>query len=109
MKELVRLLKALSHETRLTIMVLLNRKELCVCEIEESLKLSQAKVSRHLTVLKHAGLVKDRREGLWIYYSIVKPKDPVHKKIFELFRELKDADSGCRIDKSSRNLCTNDI
>ena len=88
MREFTKLLKALSHETRLMIMVLLSQKELCVCEIEKHLNLSQAKVSRHLTVLKHAGLVKDRREGLWIYYSAVKPENKIEKGVFELFREL---------------------
>lgn len=88
MKETVEMLKALSNDTRLMIMVLLNQKELCVCQIENLLNLLQAKVSRHLTVLKHAGLVTDRREGLWIYYSAVNPKNKIEKKVFELFREL---------------------
>ena len=106
MKEFTKLLKALSHETRLKIMVLLSQKELCVCEIEKQLNLSQAKVSRHLTVLKHAGLVKDRREGLWIYYSIDKPKDPINKKVFELFKALKETKKGINIDKMKLISCT---
>lgn len=106
MKEFAKLLKALSHETRLTIMVLLNQQELCVCEIEKQLNLSQAKVSRHLTVLKHAGLVKDRREGLWIYYSIDEPKVPINKKVFKLFNELKETKKGLNVNKMKLISCT---
>ena len=62
--------KAFADETRLRIMFLLSRRELCVCEIVAVLDMPQGKVSRHLSVLRHAGLVVDRREGLWIYYSL---------------------------------------
>lgn len=105
MRELVRLLKALSNETRLTIMVLLNQKELCVCEIEKYLGLSQVKVSRHLTVLKHAGIVKDRRVGLWVFYSIVEPKDPLHKEIFDLFGEIKTLEKRLDIGTMRATAC----
>lgn len=105
MKELVKILKALSNDTRLKIMVLLNQKELCVCQIEKLLNLSQAKVSRHLTVLKHADLVTDMREGLWIYYSAVKPKNKINKIVFELFRELADNKSELKIDAMKLKSC----
>jgi ArsR family transcriptional regulator len=63
--------KALSDETRLEIMtLLLEREELCVCDFVETLGLTQSKVSRHLRYLYHAGLVEDRRDGLWMYYRI---------------------------------------
>lgn len=55
--------KALGEPTRLKIMRLLAEKELCVCDLEEILKISQPRVSQHLKVLKQAGLVKERREG----------------------------------------------
>lgn len=84
MKEELNLFKALSDETRLRIMALLIERELCVCQLEWALELSQAKVSRHLTVLKNAGLVQDRRKGLWIFYSLCKPKNELDK-IFPFF------------------------
>ena len=63
--------KALSDETRLQIMtLLLEREELCVCDFVGALGLSQSKASRHLRYLYHAGLVEDRREGLWMHYRI---------------------------------------
>jgi ArsR family transcriptional regulator len=64
--------KSLSDPTRLRIVHLLLRGgELCVCEFEHLLDLPQPLVSRHLTSLKNAGLVKVRREAQWMYYSLV--------------------------------------
>jgi DNA-binding transcriptional ArsR family regulator len=64
-------LKALSDETRLRIINLLYEKELCVCDIIETLGISQTKASRHLSYLKNAGLVSDRKHAQWVYYSIL--------------------------------------
>jgi ArsR family transcriptional regulator len=64
-------LKALADETRLRIFILLTRQEMCVCEIEDMLNLSQSLVSNHLAVLRQAGLVKARRDAedaRWIFY-----------------------------------------
>ena len=63
--------KALSDETRVQIMtLLLEHEELCVCDFVGALGQTQSKVSRHLRYLYHAGLVQDRREGLWMHYRI---------------------------------------
>jgi ArsR family transcriptional regulator len=70
-EDLVDLFKALSDETRLRIYSLLTKAELCVCEIEDILNLSQSLVSNHLAVLRRAGLVKARRDvedARWIFY-----------------------------------------
>ncbi|MDP8247644.1 MAG: metalloregulator ArsR/SmtB family transcription factor [Candidatus Tritonobacter lacicola] len=75
MRHKTALFKSLSNETRLRVLILLSRRELCVCEIEEALELSQSRISRHLTVLRNAGLVVDRREGTWIYYRLAPPRD----------------------------------
>ncbi len=64
------LLKVLADERRLRILALLTRRELCVCELVDVLGLPQYDVSRHLGRLKKIGLVTDRREGLWAYYSV---------------------------------------
>ncbi len=55
---------------RLRILAALLSKELCVCELVDVLAMPQYEVSRHLGVLRNAGLLTDRREGLWVYYSI---------------------------------------
>jgi ArsR family transcriptional regulator len=72
-KETVNMLKALGDETRLRIYMLLSEKgELCVCDITSIIEITQTHASRSLGVLKNAGLVKDRRDGLWMHYSIIK-------------------------------------
>lgn len=56
-------------------MLLLMKEELCVCDIISVLKLPQSTVSRHLAYLRKSGLVKDRRSGLWMYYSLLQNGD----------------------------------
>lgn len=70
MRDLLQVYKALSDETRLRIIKLLERGELCVCDIVASLDIIQPKISFHLSILKEAGLVKDRRVGKWIHYRL---------------------------------------
>ena len=70
MNELVAIFKALSDETRLRIVKLLEQGELCVCDITAALDMVQPKVSFHLGTLKEAGLIKDRKQGKWIHYSL---------------------------------------
>ena len=78
MKEIVRQFKAFSDETRLRILHLLLKGELCICELMEVLELPQSRVSRHMAYLRNAGLVKDRREAVWIYYSLTEPNNRIH-------------------------------
>lgn len=61
---------ALSDETRLDIVRLLSHGERCVCELQGALGAAQSRLSFHLRTLKDAGLVADRREGRWVYYSL---------------------------------------
>jgi len=61
---------ALSDETRLEIVGLLSHGERCVCELQDVLDAAQSRLSFHLKTLKDAGLVTDRREGRWVYYSL---------------------------------------
>ena len=70
MEELTTIFKALSDGTRLRIVKLLEKGELCVCDIVAALDLVQPKVSFHLSTLKEAGLIKDRKQGKWIHYSL---------------------------------------
>jgi ArsR family transcriptional regulator, arsenate/arsenite/antimonite-responsive transcriptional repressor len=69
-KDLSMVFKALSDETRLRILKLLEGGELCVCHVVAAFGMSQSKVSFHLGVLKTAGLLKDRKEGKWMHYRI---------------------------------------
>ena len=72
MKKIANIFKALSDDTRLRVIKLLEERELCVCELMQVLKMSQPRISRHMGVLKNAGLVDDRREGKWVHYSLKK-------------------------------------
>lgn len=67
---LLTLYKALSDETRLKILKLLEQGELCVCDIVSAFDTVQPKISFHLSILKEAGLIKDRKSGKWSYYSL---------------------------------------
>jgi ArsR family transcriptional regulator len=83
--ETARLFKALADGTRLKILwLLLNRRELCVCDIMDILQITQSRASRHLITLRHAGLVTDRREGLWSHYSLA----PIDGEAASLPREV---------------------
>jgi ArsR family transcriptional regulator len=65
------LFRALADPTRLRCLLLLHGEgELCVCELTHALGESQPKVSRHLAQLREAGIVTDRRQGLWVYYRL---------------------------------------
>ena len=77
-----RLFKALADETRLKILMLLNIREMCVCEIMVALNLTQPTASHHLGILEEVGLVRDRREGKWVFYSLK------NKRIMRLVNEF---------------------
>ena len=70
MKECLRVMKALSDSSRIRILKMLEGRELCVCEIQALLGLSQSTVSKHLKILEDAGLVDRRRDGQWVLYSL---------------------------------------
>ncbi len=70
MQEILNIFKALSDETRLRILKLLEHGELCVCDLFSALDMVQPKVSFHLSVLKEAGLIADRKEGRWVHYRL---------------------------------------
>jgi len=65
-----RLFHALSDEIRLEVIELLREGERCVCDLTEALDIAQPRLSWHLKALKDAGLLSDRREGRWIYYTL---------------------------------------
>jgi len=62
--------------------------ELCVCDIEATTGFTQTKVSRHLAYLRSAGLVEDRRHGLWMLYSIAKPRSEEHRQLLECLKSI---------------------
>src|SRR5471032_1566462 len=81
-----RMFKAFADETRLRILHLLTRGELCVCDLVDTLGLRQPKVSRHLAYLRRAGLVEVRKDGLWKHYSLSVTRGRFHKGLLACLR-----------------------
>lgn len=71
MKHFLDITAALSDETRLRALLALRLRELCLCQVTELLELASSTVSKHLSLLKQAGLVESRKEGRWIHYRLV--------------------------------------
>jgi ArsR family transcriptional regulator len=71
-----RLFQALADRTRLRLLHLVSRQEVCVCNFVGILQAPQPKISRHLAHLRKAGLVATRREGKWMHYRLEKIEDP---------------------------------
>ena len=107
MKEFIKTMKALSDPNRVTIIKLLEEKELCVCELQALLGLAQSTVSKHLKILEDAGLVTSRREGSWIIFQLAAEGENMHsdamlallpswlnneKEIVNLKLQLQDVD-----------------
>jgi len=70
MKDLLKVMRALSDPSRVKIIKMLKQKVMCVCELTCALGLAQPTVSRHLKVLEDAGLISSRKEGLWVNYFL---------------------------------------
>lgn len=89
MKQEARFFKSLADETRLQILwLLMLEEELCVCDIMETLRISQSKASRHLRYLYNLGLVADRRQGVWMYYRLVAAPGSWQARQLQLLKEV---------------------
>ena len=88
MENYVKIFKALSDRTRVRIMRLLLGcgRELCICEITDSLALEQYKISKHIKELRVAGLLKERKCGRYVLYSLVKNEDDFRRSLFGAVR-----------------------
>jgi ArsR family transcriptional regulator len=92
MDEIIGQFKALGDKTRLKILCLLTRakNELCVCEIMDSIEDSHCNISRHLKILKTAGLVKEKKHGKWAYFGLVSPKSVFHRNLLNAVASVPD-------------------
>ncbi len=80
--------KVLGDPTRLRLMVLLSiQGETCVCRLAEALNAPDFKISRHLGIMRSAGLVEARREGTWMYYKLSNARNRLEECLQECFRE----------------------
>ena len=89
-EELLLKLNALADETRLRIVNILRNGELCVCQITEVLGISQSKASRHLSILKTAGIVADRRQAQWVYYSLINKQPDFFFALLQDLEKIKE-------------------
>lgn len=106
------LLAAVAEPTRLRLLALVATDETCVCDLVGALDLPQPLVSRHLGVLRRAGLVTARRDGLWMHYALATPRTPGHAKLLEALAALQAETNGiqaqvkrCSALRAGRNCC----
>jgi ArsR family transcriptional regulator len=104
---LVTLFSALADRTRLRILNLVRRREVCVCYFVSILDETQPKISRHLAYLRRAGIVNARRDGKWIHYSIARPSDPAAASVLEATLNAVAGDKQMQRDAASleRTCC----
>ncbi len=90
--ESMNIFKALSDKTRIRILHLIIRadRELCVCELMDSLHEPQYNVSRHLKALKIARLIQGKKNGRWVYYSLNDGKDKFYHLIYQIISGIRD-------------------
>ena len=87
------LLKVLADPTRLRLAVALSLNgETCVCILAEGLAEPEYKISRHLAVMRSAGLVEARRAGTWMHYQLVRPRNHMEECLWDCFRDYLSAD-----------------
>jgi len=105
-KPLTRLFRALGDETRLRIVALLSHGELCVCHLESALDLNQSTASRHLGILRTAGVVDCRREGTWVYYRITDQQHATVAKALDVLTKTFEAERALKSDHAKlRRSC----
>jgi len=92
--------RALADRTRLRLLNLMGRDEVCVCYFVEVLKSPQSKISRHLAYLRRAGIVGARREGKWMHYRVVAPQDARAAEMLKNVQEWLALDREMQRDRS---------
>lgn len=102
MRVLEKLCKALADRNRLRILKMLEERPLCVCEITHVMGIAQSSVSRHLAILRDAGLLEDRREGQWTIYSLAGGRDDAAAPLLRFVRARGGGDP--RVTEDRRRL-----
>lgn len=75
MKKFTKVMKALSDPTRVKIIKMLQRRQMCVCEIQAALGIAQSTASKHLKILEGAGIATYKKDGLWVNYTLADGSD----------------------------------
>jgi ArsR family transcriptional regulator len=103
--------KVLSDPTRLRLAILLSTQgETCVCNLAEALDAPEYKISRHLGIMRSAGVVEVRREGTWMYYKLSKARNRLEECLQECFRDCLAYHATMKADmkRLSKATCKND-
>ena len=102
------LFRALADRTRLRLLNLMGPDEVCVCYFVEVLKTHQPKISRHLAYLRRAGIVGARREGKWMHYRVIEPRDQQAAAVLKNIRAWLASDREMQRDRGRlvRMCCT---
>lgn len=110
-RKTVKIFRALGDPNRIRIMKMLEVRELCVCEVKEVLALSNSTVSKHLSLLHDAGLIKQTREGKWVNYAInSKSEDELVRSVVSLLKSSLTEDESVRSDSETlKNVDRNKI
>lgn len=99
MRDALRVFGALADENRLRLVFALRRGELCVCQLIELMGLSPSTVSKHLSILRDAGLLDSRKEGRWVHYRLAdKPVFPMIGKEAPPFLQCLEKSATVRAD-----------
>jgi len=112
-KIVVNIFKALSDETRLRILSLICNVEMCVCEIEKCLNLTQSNASRHLTALKNSGILSSYKQAQWTYYRVNDKFKLENNELWEYLQHKLKQIPTYQIDSeqyqkcNEQNLCNN--
>lgn len=111
MKRALRVFGALSDENRVRLLYALRHGELCVCQLIELLGLSPSTVSKHLSILRDAGLLDSRKQGRWVYY---RPADQaffpmIEKKAAPFFQSLEQSVTVKADDKHLKRILKMDM
>ena len=92
MRQISNLYKALSDQNRLRILMMLQKKSLCVCEIVDVLKLANSTVSKHLSILRNTDLIMDEKDGRWVNYRLATSQESkeIEAVMNQLNSQLRD-------------------
>ncbi len=91
--------KAIGDSNRVRILCILQRRELCACQIIKMLELAPSTVSKHLSILRQARLVEGRKEGRWMHYRLPDKPNALTKRVLKLIRDSIADDEQIRGDR----------
>jgi ArsR family transcriptional regulator, arsenate/arsenite/antimonite-responsive transcriptional repressor len=111
MKEFIRVMKALSDPTRVKILKILERRSMCVCELQTALGSAQSTTSKHLKILEDAGLVGSIKDGLWVNYTLADGRQSAYAAsiLGNLRHWMNDEDAISELMKILPGIDRNDI